>query len=340
MLIKNRFLELFVLAAVLVIASCSNLKRSAIGPDDIILVLSDQETFDMHKPQLEKIYNDPIFTPMEENRFNIRRVGLDEFRQGSSKYRFIILLVNVDTETAEAQFINRMLSENIKSGVRNGDYYYAVKEDIWSRGQTVLFLMDSKNIHLGGYLDTYSEKIFDIFNGRMISDVKKRLFDTKYNNKDAQEMTKRDYNFDIFVPHDFVIINEGKKADKFIRYRRFSPDRWLTVLRTKYDSGLSFQENVIQTRDRIGREFGDSVKINPEIISFKPDSTFVPDGFRVQGIWEYIEGGGPFFAYAFIKGGTFYLIDGAVFAPSKKKYPFLIQLDLMARSVKFPELEE
>ncbi|MDD4205048.1 MAG: DUF4837 family protein [Candidatus Delongbacteria bacterium] len=337
---KNSFLGLLILAALLVITSCTNLKRPAIGPDDLILVLSDQETFDMHKPQLEKIYNDPIFTPMEENRFNIRRIDLDEFYQGSNKYRFLILLVNVDTETAEAQFVKKMLSENIISGVRNGDYYYAVKEDIWSRGQAVLFLMDSKNIHLGGYLETFTEKVFEIFNGRMISGVKKRLFDTKYNNKNAQDITKRDYNFEIFVPHDFVIINEGKKNDRFIRYRRFNPDRWLTVLRTKYDSGMSFQENVIQARDRIGREFGDSVKVNPEIISFKPDSTFVQDGFKVQGIWEYIEGGGPFFTYAFIKGGTFYMIDGAVFAPSKKKYPFLIQLDLMAKSVKFPELEE
>ncbi len=338
--IKNKLLLLVLTAAALILSSCSNLKRPAIGPDDLILVLSDQATFDMHKPAIEKIYNDPIFTPMEEYRFNIRRIGLDEFYEGSNKFRFLIFLVNVNSETAESQFIKKMLSENIIEGVKNGDYYYAVKEDLWSRGQTALILMDSENLHLGDYLDRFSEKMFSVFNDRMTAQVKKRLFDTKYNNKKAQDITKRDYNFEIFVPHDFVIINEGVRNDRFIRYRRFNPDRWLTVLRTKYDSGLTFQENVIRTRDRMGREFGDSVRVNPEIITFIPDSTFVPDGVKVRGIWEYEEGGGPFFTYAFLNAGTFYLIDGAVFAPAKKKYPFLIQLELMAESVKFPELEK
>ncbi len=339
MRIKNNLLILIVFTASILFLSCTNLKRPAIGPDDLILVLADQPTFDMHKPQLERIYNDPIFTPMEEYRFNIRRINLDEFYEGSNKFRYLIFLVNVDSETAEAQFIKKMLSENVMEGVRNGDYYYAEKDDIWARNQTVLLLMDSKNIHLGGYLDKFSDKMFRVFNDRMIADVKKSLFDTRYNNKMAQDVTKKDHDFDIFIPHDYVIINEGVRNDKFIRYRRFNPDRWLTVLRTKYDTELSFQENIIQVRDRIGKEFGDSVRINPEILKFVPDTTYVPDGMKAQGIWEYAEGGGPFFTHAFLKNDTFYFIDVAVFAPSKKKYPFLIQLELMAQTIKFPELE-
>lgn len=336
---RNRIYQLTVIILAVITVSCTNLKRPAIGPDDLILVLSDAETFDMHKPMLEKIYNDPLYTPMRENRFDIRRIGMDGFNEGSLKYRYLILLVNVDSNTAETQFIRKMLSDRIIEGVREGDYYYAVKEDIWSRGQTVLVLMDSGNIHLGRYLETYGRKMFGVFNDKMTDGIARRLFDTKYNNDDAQEYTKRNYNFDIFVPHDYVVINEGKKNDKFIRYRRFNPDRWLTVLRTDYDTGLSFQDNVISTRNRIGAQFGDSVRVNPEVLTIEPDTTFSPEGIRIKGIWEYIEGGGPFFTYAFLKSGSLYMIDGAVFAPSKKKYPFLIQLDLMARTVKFPEVD-
>jgi hypothetical protein len=323
----------------LFLASCSNLKRPAIGPDDVILVLADQTIFDTHKPRLEEVFGDPINTPMQEYRFNIRRIGMDEFREGSSKYKFLIFLVNVDSETAEAQFIKKMLSEKIIEGVRSGDYYYAQKNDVWSRGQTVLFLMDSKNLHLDRYLLSFRDKLYDIFNSTMLAGVKKRLFD-KYNNEMAADYTKKNYNFEIFVPHDFVIIEEGKGSDKFIRYRRFNPDRWLTVLRTKYDTSLSFQENIIQTRDRIGAQFGDSVRVNPEFLKFKADTTFVSDGVMARGIWEYAEGGGPFFTQAFLRNDTFYMIDGCVFAPEREKYPFIIQLELMAASIKFPELEK
>ncbi|MBU4487047.1 MAG: DUF4837 family protein [Candidatus Delongbacteria bacterium] len=338
MRIKNKSKSLILVILSILLVSCSNFKQPALGPEDLILVLADQTIFDTYKPQLEKIFNDPIYTPMEEYRFNIRRIDMDEFHQGSSKFKYLIFLVNVDSETAEAQFIKKMLSDNIKDGVRNGDYYYAIKEDIWSRAQTVLFLMDSKNIHLSTYLENFKEKMFGVFNDRMMTDVKNRLFD-RYNNKMAQDYTKRNYNIDIFVPHDFTIVEEGSKTEKFIRYRRFNPDRWLTVLRTNYNTGLTFQENIIQTRDRIGKQFGDSVRVNTELISFQADSTFSSDGLKAQGLWEYFEGGGPFFTYAFLKNGTFYMIDGAVFAPSKKKYPFVIQLDLMAKTVKFLELE-
>lgn len=338
--IKNRIFYAFFCSTIILLSSCSGFKRPAIGPDDLILVLSDETTFDMHKPQLEDIFNDRIYTPMPENRFNLRRIGLTEFNEGSAKYRFLIFLVNVDSDSPESKFIKKMLTENIMEGVRKGEYYYAVKEDIWARNQTALLLMDSKYIHLGGYLEGFSGKLFKIFNEKMLAGVKSSLFNTRYNNKNAQEHAKKKYDFEVFVPHDFFIAEERTNPDTFIRFRRFNPDRWLTVMRTKYNSDLSFQENVIQTRDRIGKQFGDSVKVNPDILRFEPDSTFSDQGIKLNGVWEYSEGGGPFFTRAFIKNDSFYLIDGAVFAPGEKKYPFLIQLELMSETVKFLELKE
>jgi len=337
---KNRIIKFAVILLTgLMFVSCSLYKKPALGRDNVIIVLADQTIYDTHKPDLERIFTDPIYTPMQENRFNLLNITLDEFKKGSNRYKNIILLTNVDSETAESQYIKKMLSDKVIEGVRNGDYYYAVKENVWSKGQTVLILMDSKNVHLGGYLERFTKKMFGFFNDKMEAYVKKRLFDT-YNNKQAQKYAKENYNFDIFVPHDFEIAEQGKDKDKFIRFRRLNPDRWLTVLRTDYNSAASFQDNIIEARDRIGKQFADSVKVNPEILSFIPDSTFADEGMKAQGIWEYYDGGGPFFTYAYIRNGSFYLIDGAVFAPSKDKYPYIIQLDLMAKTVKFPETEK
>jgi len=338
--IKNKTILLLIFAAALFLSSCSNYKKQALGPDEMIVVLADETIYDTHLPQLQTLYSRPVYTPMKEELYYLKRISLEEFEnEGYSRYKNIIMLSNIDSNTPETNFIKKMISAGIQEGVRNGEYYYALKSDAWSKGQTILFLLDSKNVHLGGYLERFNEKMFNVFYEKMITGIKKRLFD-KYSNDYARDYLNKNYGIDMFIPHDFAIGEQGKGNDKFIRFRRTNPDRWMTVLRTQYNSELSFQENIIQTRDRIGREFADSVRVNPEILSFKPDSTFVQDGIKAEGIWEYIDGGGPFFTYAFIKSGNFYLIDGAVFAPSKDKYPFLIQLDLMAKTAKFPETAE
>jgi hypothetical protein len=338
--IKNRLAKLKVvltIALLLTISSCSVYKKPALGPDNEIYVLADETIFDTHYPQLESIFSHSIYTPTEEKLFTLNRITIDEFHKGFSRYKNLILLANIDSDDAEAQFIKKMLTDGVLEGVRSGDYYYAVKKDAWSKGQTVLFLLDSKNVYLSGYLERFSDKLFGFFYDKMVTDIKTRLFD-RFNNKTAQEFLLKEYKINLFIPHEFYIGEQGENKDKFIRFRRTNPDRWLTLLRTDYNSEISFQENIIQTRDRIGKQFADSVRVNPEILSFVPDTTFVSDGLKAQGIWEYYDGGGPFFTYAFINNGTFYMIDGAVFAPSKDKYPYIMQLDLMAKTAKFPEI--
>ncbi len=341
MQIKNKVLILLsLISALFALSSCSSFKKQALGPDELIIVLADETIYDTHLPQLQALYSRPVYTPMKEELFYLKRVTREEFeKENYSRYKNIIMLSNIDSNTPETDFIKKMISDGIQEGVRNGEYYYALKNDAWSKGQTILFLLDSKNVHLGGYLERFSDKMFNVFYEKMITGIKKRLFD-KYSNDYARDYLNKNYGMDMIIPHDFSIGEQGKGKDKFIRFRRTNPDRWMTVLRTQYDSELSFQENIIQTRDRIGSEFADSVKVNPEILSFKPDSAFAPDGIKAEGIWEYYDGGGPFFTYAFIKNGNFYLIDGAVFAPSKDKYPFLIQLDLMAKTAKIPDAAE
>ena len=318
----------------MVITSCS-IKGKALGKDEEIIVVADEEMFDMFKPALEKIYSDPIYTPMLEERFTLRRMSLTKFKEIGYKLKNVIMLADIDAYTPESEYISDIFTDKIKEGVRESEYYYVVKNDIWAKDQLVLFLLDSKEMYLSQYLEKHKGKMFDIFNDKMIAKIKDNLFD-RFNAKGAQELAKEKKGIDLFVPHDFAIVNEGEDVD-FLRFRRWNPDRWLTVIKGEFDENLSMEENVIVLRDAAGSKFGDSVRVNPELLTFKPDSTFVKGGIRAQGLWEYDLGGGPFFTYGYVKEKMLYLVDGAVFAPQKAKYPYIIQLDLMARTVKFPE---
>ena len=319
----------------MMISSCSGIKGKAVGRDYEILVVADEELFDMFKPALEGIFSDIIHTPMEEKRFTLKRISIGKFKENGHKFKNIIMLGDVDSDTPESDYIASIFTDEIKEGVRESEYYYVVKNDIWAKGQQILFLLDSDKMFLSQYLDKFKDKIFNIFNDKLVAEIKDNLFD-RFNNKDAQESVKEKRGIDIFIPHDFVIINEGKEID-FIRFRRHNPDRWLTVIKGEFDENLSLEDNIIVLRDAAGSGFGDSVRINTELLTFKKDSTFAEGCVKAQGLWEYLEGGGPFFTYGFVRKDMLYLVDGAVFAPHKDKYPYIIQLDLMARTVKFPE---
>ncbi|MCK4980297.1 MAG: DUF4837 family protein, partial [Candidatus Delongbacteria bacterium] len=312
MKIKNKVsIVLFILIS-LILTSCS-IKGKAVGKDYEILVVADEELYDMFKPALENIFSDIIHTPMEEKRFTLRRISIGKFKENGHKFKNIIMLGDIDSDTPESDYIASIFTDEIKEGVRESEYYYVVKNDIWAKGQQILFLLDSDKMFLSQYLDKYKDKMFGIFNDRLIAKVKDTLFD-RFNSKGAQELAKEKKGIDLFVPHDFAIVNEGKDVD-FIRFRRWNPDRWLTVIKGEFDENLSMEENIIVLRDAAGSKFGDSVRINPELLTFKSDSTFAEGCIKAQGLWEYDLGGGPFFTYGYVKNNTLYLVDGAVFAP-------------------------
>ncbi|NOR45638.1 MAG: DUF4837 family protein [Candidatus Delongbacteria bacterium] len=335
MKIKNRVLLVILILLSLVVISCSGIKSRAVGKESQIIVVADEEMFDMFKPALENIYTDAIYTPMLEERFTLKRMSLAKFKKSGHKFKNIIMLADIDGYTEESEYISAIFTDKIKEGVRESEYYYVVKNDIWAKGQLILFLLDSKEMYLSQYLEKHKGKMFDIFNDKMVAKIKDNLFD-RFNAKGAQKLAKEKKGIDLFVPHDFAIVNEGEDID-FIRFRRWNPDRWLTVIKGEFDENLSLEDNIVVLRDAAGSQFGDSVRINTELLTFKSDSTFAKGCIKAQGLWEYLEGGGPFFTYGFVKKDMLYLVDGAVFAPEREKYPYIIQLDLMARTVKFPE---
>ncbi len=327
---KHIFTTILFLVILISLSSCS--KKKAINYGNTIYVLADEKVYDKHISELNKIYNDVVFTPRAENRFNLQRVSLDGFKDKNT-FHNLILLTDIDNNSVESNFIKAMFSEKILAGVRTGDYIDAILEDLWAFKQNIIVFFDSKEDNLTKYLQESKKTILNKLLVKEQLELGKQLTDDYHNAKD-EVYIKEKYGFDIYITHDFRIVNEGKKNTKFIRLRRFMPDRWLTIIEGTYSPEKSFQENVIYLRDKAGEEFGDKVNINPEIISFTPDTTFSQTGYLVKGIWEYAEGGGPFFCYAFIKNNSFYLIDGSVFAPGRDKYPFLDQLDFMAKSFK------
>lgn len=328
--LNKTLIVIFLITLTVFVISCQ--KKLAVGEEDIILVVADQATFNRCKDRLNQVFNHPVYTPMEENHYNLLRVGFTEF-VSRNIYKNVILLTDVDQVNPESDFINGMLSEDVKEGVRKGDYFYVFKTDLWARNQNVMILMDSKESRLIEYLEQYKDKVYNALNERNLDLIRERFYRHTPDKKTSEKLLKK-YAVEVFIPNGYQLVEEGKNVEFFQLRREFPADRWLTVIRGKYDASLTMQDNIVKLRDLASKEFGDSIRINPEFISFDNDTTFDANGVITKGIWEYSEGGGPFINFAFIKNNLLYMIDCSVFAPGLRKYPHLDQLEVMAKMVK------
>jgi len=328
--LNKLFQVLFLIILASILSSCE--QKKSVGEENVILVVADQQVFNRYKTGLEAVFNNPIFTPIEENHYNLVRISLQEFIP-KNIYKNVLLLTDIDQVSPESNYINEMLPDDVKDGIRKGDYYFVFKTDMWAKNQNVLILMDSKEAHLSAYLEQFKDKLYNTINERNLEIIKNRMDEKKYDTETSAKL-KQKYGVTVTIPDGYKLVDEGKNVDFFQLRRQYPADRWLTVIKGNYDATVTMQENIIKLRDAASREFGDSIRINPEIISFDNDTTFDANGVITKGIWEWNEGGGPFINYAFIKNNSLYLIDCAVYAPGMDKYPHLDQLQVMARMVK------
>ncbi len=142
----------------------------------------------------------------------------------------------------------------------------------------------------------------------------------------------------IRIQHDYSIVKETDDSN-FIWFRRFKPDRNLTVYRFKADMLPEGDDWLIQLRDSLAAVYFESDKVDRE------DTYLVRTNFqdrpavKMIGVWQnhQLLIGGPLKTFAFFdpQSKFVYLIDLTVTAPGKRKKPFMDQLEIMARSFRF-----
>ncbi len=219
---KTRHIILIISFILITLSTISCSKKKAINYGNTIYVLADKISFRKHIADLNNIYNDVIYTPMSENRFNLERVSIEEFKNKNT-FHNLILLTNIDSDSEESKFIKAMFGAKIIDGVRTGDYIDAVLEDLWAFKQNIIVFFDSNEDHLTNYLQNSKQKILDKLLAKEQLLLGEQLTDDYHNAKD-EKYIKEKYGFDIYITHDFRIVNEGKDIE-FIRLRRFMPDR-------------------------------------------------------------------------------------------------------------------
>ncbi|MCK4321212.1 DUF4837 family protein [candidate division WOR-3 bacterium] len=316
-MIKKLLLYLSVLG-ILIVSNCDGLSlpHSAGRRDDIIIIVEEEFNTDSLRKVLERVE----YYPSREEVYRVREFPPALFNQ----YQYWRNLIVIGTY--EDDYIDELLSDEAKSSLSTGGGILS-EEDLWVRFQSVVIITGRGREETQMMINQYAGVIYQIFRDRERKRYEKILYLDGFEEIKAKEM-ERLFGASYKIPFGYHISVEG---NQFITYIRKSPDRLVTLIYSNKPirDPIKFRDSLFTLHFE-----GDSVYIPMIVIDtveFKNETSL-----RIQGVWQNNKKvmGGPFISYVFEKDGIWYFLDGHVFAPGKKKWVYLEEVDIILSTFK------
>ncbi len=315
---------------------CGDHLPESVGPNQAIVVLADSSDWQTLEQPLRDVFEKVLYTPQPEKIFWVRHGDVTYFEQHEHKRRKNLLVAApLDAPHPTARFLRSLLSPDVQSAVRAGTASISWKDDVWATEQILLTATGKDLEALVENIRMEADRLY-----RAVEEARdKRVKQLIYRYGERKELTARlarDFGWSVRVSFGYRII-EAYPDSGFVVLAKESPNRWLFVY---WEDGIPpdrvTEEWCIQKRDEITRRFFDGDRIVAENVDVSQSEFSGKLAVSLQGMWENEANwtGGPFKSYAFVDVdlNRFFFVDVGVFAPNKKKEPYLRQVDLMAHT--------
>ncbi|MEA1913567.1 MAG: DUF4837 family protein [candidate division WOR-3 bacterium] len=329
---KKLILFLFIFAT-LIISGCNKraLPQSAGRRDAVILIAPENIQTD----SLKKVLEQAKYYPSREEVYRVKEFPPSSFDQ--YKYWRNVIVVG----TIGKDYVDNLLTEEAKESLSDYGGLFS-EEDLWVKLQSIVVIVGKDAKKTQKLLNQYAETVYQIFRNKEREHFQKVLYMDGYQKKEMEKMEEL-LGASFKIPYAYKI---SRCKGNFMAYIRKDPDRLVTLLyrREPIKDPISFRDSLFAKYFK-----GDSVYLNSfPFIDEKGDTSYLHlttiDTVRfknewaiwVRGVWQnqkYVMGG-PFVCYVFEKDGVWYFLDGHVFAPGKKKWPYLDEVDIILQTFK------
>jgi hypothetical protein len=333
MILKLKYC-LILLVLIFKISGCKrvSLPHSIGGRDEVILVAPSEFRVDSFINELEKVE----YYPTEEKIFNVKRVGLSEFDR-YKLWRNVVIVGNFNEK-----YIKDLMGEKAREKLEEGAQLF-LEEDLWVRLQTAIIITGMNTEETQKLLNRSGGTIYNVLRKEERERFSKMVYMSGYQEKETKKM-KALLGASFDIPLGYRL---SKSEDGFMSYVRKNPDRLVTLLyrHELIKDPIEFRDSFFSEHFNGDKVFDDSIPVTSEeggsrflklssmdTINFKNEKAI-----QIKGIWrnDEVKGGpmgGPFVSYVFEKDGVWYFLDGHVFAPGKKKWPFLEEVNIILNS--------
>ena len=312
-------------------------------PGEIILVMDSakwegnlgKEVRDVFMPVVEGL-------PRPESLFTIRFIDPRSLNSVLKGVKNMIFITTLDSHSQGSKILNNYFTKESRQKIKNNpEVFLSTDQDVFARGQEVMYLFGPNEATLINHLKTNKDKLQGHFN----SIEGNRLMSSMYKAKEAkgiEEIIVREHQCNIRIPFGYQLVQQEKG---FIWVRRIDTqvDRDIFIAYKPYESEEELsKEGVISFRDSITSNY---IFDDPE----KPDTyvtlqLYVPliqkevnfnNKFAIEtrGLWRTNNNsmGGPFLSYSFVDEelNRLYYIEGFVYSPGKSQREFIREIGVI-----------
>jgi hypothetical protein len=307
----------------LVVLACGPTEPRLFGPLREVTVISAQ--WDELESIVRSILQEPVPTPQPEPEFKVRVGSAGKF-ETFSRFRVIFLI-----GTSRDTLIRQILGARADS-LSEGDFGLLKVPNPWFKNQFALIFIARDASKLMPGLQAYAGRIRQTLRGIVLDQMAKAVYIEGVEKTRTEELSRK-YAFTIDVPRRWLV-NEDNAAARFVYLYGHVPDRNVFVHWQDTTRAL-VPDSMVGLRDRLTGRFYDGDSIDRRFLQAETIAFLAGPCVRLSGIWknnrEVI--GGPFVNYSFNFRGRFYMVDGLVFNPGKKKLDALTQTEAVIRTL-------
>jgi len=305
------------------LAGCKIGQEAGGRETDVVVVCGDEDWEDVG-PILTEAFSVTEKTLHEQRVFDLVRARAQDLEL----YRFrknLILMGNLESDVFED-----VLSEDARVMVASGESYMFGSLDGWITGQIVVMIVAPPGKSLSDIVALAGPSAFKYFNEHCLERIRTRIYSEGI--EEALKVRLRQaYGWTMDLPMGYKVADEDSSGG-FVSFIRHNPERVILVY-WGFDKG---ERSWIDIRNVMGLRYLQGDEVLPERVRQRGADFRGYTSRRLEGHWENEEKvmGGPFVTYCFqdTVSGMYYMVDYNAFAPAKKKWPILGQLEWIART--------
>jgi hypothetical protein len=338
-----------VLAASLLIAGCSsetskNIPVANGHSGDVFVVMDSLQWRGPLGRSLDSLFTAEMpGLPRAEAAFKFRWLNPRKFNFVLKQSRNIIMVLTLDQNTEGSRIVRKLFTEeSIKQIKTNPNQFVQTTEDIFAKGQEIMYLYGNEEKSLLQFIRTNGGRLTEFFDQKERTRLTRSLFKAGQV-AGVSDMLKKEFECDLKAPFGYKLAD---KKPNFVWLRQINPkdDKNIFISRKPYTSADDFRkDNLIRFRDEICSTYlfedpdqPDSYLLTETKVPFIPvtaDTVTFNKHFaiRLRGLWRTntLGMGGPFEGFALVDESKqqFYYIEGFTFSPGKDQRETMRELE-------------
>lgn len=337
---KKWLLPWFISLVALAFLSCSDKNPVSLGQEWEIYTIADQEDWQVVGPIITEALEKKLVTPLTEKEYVVTHVDPENL-QDYLLMRNLLLISSLRPGSKMDKILRKALPDDAYEKIVSGEEYLFIARNQWAREQFIVILASPGIEALKASVASYPDYIYTLFDQTRNQRLREVLFFRTQGK--IEKHLKKNYHWTFKIPYGYKIAREDKEKN-FVQLSLLNPDRNIFIHWVDHPEKDKYHETwLLKKINWMGSNYNDAyVKEGYYYATKKKFRNY--EATLLIGLWQSDTKniGGPMQAYAFYvpEQDRYYVIYFNIFAPDRRKEPYIRELRTIVETFKAFAIKE